>query len=663
MKLGVCYYPEQWPETMWAEDAQRMVALGLQMVRIGEFTWDLIEPEAGRYDWAWLDRAVHTLASAGLQIVLGTPTAAPPRWLVAQYPAILPTDRQGRVRGPGSRKHSDFSSPDWQRESTRIVSAMADRYGQHPQVVGWQIDNEFGWWDTTFSFSLAARAAFADWLAQRYGSIEALNHRWATVFWGQGYRRFDEVELPAGSSNTVAQHHPLHVLDYRRFASHEVAKYAQAQADIVRTASPNRFITHNFMGFFSDFDHYEVASSLDIATWDSYPLGSTATQGFSPADQLRFQHTGHPDVAAFNHDLYRAVIPATRRFGVMEQQCGPVNWAPYNPRPAAGMVRLWAAEAWAHGAEFVLYFRWRQYHHAQEQMHSGLNRPDNQPDVGSAEVKSWLNTQAQLPKRRSALESAKAAIALVFDYQTLWIHDIEPHGPNLHPMDWMRRCYQALRQLGMDVDIVSTQSDLSAYRAVLLPTQRVMTADLIERLRTTPAQVLLGPRSGSKTVDFSVPHRLAPDGLQDLINLKVLSVESLHPQYRGAVDGLSTRHYQAWREHITHGPELEVLQRFENGDPLWLRQGRFHYLATYLELASLEDMLRPWLIQAGLTPRVLSDTLRLRSIDTEQGTLRMCSNYADTPQIAPAPEHAQFLVGQREISAYDFAIWLDDTSY
>src|SRR5258708_3725036 len=141
--LGVCYYPEHWPAHMWADDARRMAGLGLKFVRIGEFAWSAVEPRPGQFDWSWLDRAVETLAGASLQVVMGTPTATPPKWLVDRSPEILPVDERGRRRGFGSRRHYCFSSRTYRGESARITRAFAERYGKHEGVAGWQTHNPF----------------------------------------------------------------------------------------------------------------------------------------------------------------------------------------------------------------------------------------------------------------------------------------------------------------------------------------------------------------------------------------------------------------------------------------------------------------------------------------------------------------------------------------
>ena len=181
MKLGCCYYPEHWPEDFWAEDARRMRAMGLSLVRIGEFAWSRIEPEPGHYDWSWMDRAIDTLHAAGLKVILGTPTATPSKWLVDTMPDMVAIDEQGRPRGFGSRRHYCFSHEGYRAESRRITAALAERYGQHPALAMWQTDNEYGCHDTIISYSKIAREGFRTWLVAKYPSIQALNQAWGRV--------------------------------------------------------------------------------------------------------------------------------------------------------------------------------------------------------------------------------------------------------------------------------------------------------------------------------------------------------------------------------------------------------------------------------------------------------------------------------------------------
>ena len=182
MNLGACYYPEHWPSDRWKTDARLMRKLGLTYVRLGEFSWSRIEPSANRFEWQWLDDAIGVLHSEGLRIIMGTPTATPPKWLVDQMPDMLAIDHYGRERRFGSRRHYCFSHEGYRREASRITRELAIRYGRHPALACWQTDNEYGCHDTTQSFSLSALRAFRDWLAKRYGHIKALNESWGNVF-------------------------------------------------------------------------------------------------------------------------------------------------------------------------------------------------------------------------------------------------------------------------------------------------------------------------------------------------------------------------------------------------------------------------------------------------------------------------------------------------
>jgi len=647
--LGVCYYPEQWPEQRWAEDARRMRELGLRTVRIGEFAWSRLEPEPGRLELDWLQRAIDTLAAESLGVVVGTPTAAPPKWLVDRYPEVLGYDDQGRVRGFGSRRHYSFSSRRYLDESRRIVGVLADRFGRHPAVIGWQIDNEYGDHDTVRSYGPEDLRAFRSWLARRYGTVASLNAAWGNAFWSMEVRSFGEVGLPNG---TVAEANPAHRLDFFRFASEQVAAFNRAQAEIVRRASPGRFLVHNFMGFSGQFDHYRVAADLDLAGWDSYPLGLTELMALPDELRLRYARSGHADVAAFHHDLYRGV--GGGRFRVMEQQPGPVNWAPHNPAPAPGVVRLWTWEALAHGAEAVSYFRWRQAPVAQEQMHAGLTLPDGRPAPAAEEVRT---VAAELARVELA-PGRRAPVALLHDYPAEWAGEIQPHGAEWSVPSLRFAMYSALRGLGLDVDIVPAGSDLSGYALVVVPTLPIVDPEALEALRAFDGPLLLGPRSGSKTAAFQVPETLPPGPLQALIPVRVLWVESLPP---GLEVGLAWRgrRYRVgtWLERVEalRGANLAPEARFEDGQGAVWRAGNVRYLAFWPGAPFLADYLAALATEAGIEVRPLPEGVRLR----RRGRLTFAFNYTPGEQRVDAPASARFVLGSPVLGPYDVAAWTE----
>ncbi len=642
MRLGVCYYPEHWPESWWAQDAQRMVEMGLSRVRIGEFAWSRIEPEPGMLNWDWLDRAVETLHGAGLGIIMGTPTATPPKWLVGQMPDMVALNEQGHSRTFGSRRHYCFSHAGYAAECDRIVEAMARRYGEHPGIVAWQTDNEYGCHDTAISYSLAARDAFRLWLAAKYGEVGALNQAWGNVFWSMEYRSFAEIDLP---NQTVTEANPAHWLDFRRFSSDQVVRFNRRQTDILRAHSPGRDIVHNFMGFFTQFDHHAVGRDLDVVSWDSYPLGFLEQFWFSDEEKQRYCRQGHPDIAAFHHDLYRG-CQKDDRWWVMEQQPGPVNWARFNPAPLPGMVRLWTLEAMAHGAELVSYFRWRQVPFAQEQMHAGLLRPDSVDDVAVAEVR-------QAAADIAALGEAGAPplrVAVIFDYQSDWVTDIQPQGSGFSALRTTFEYYSALRQLGLDIDIVAPDADIDAYNLVVIPCMPILADRLVDRLANFPGQVLIGPRTGSKTADFQIPANLPPGKLQRLLQIKVTRVESLRC---GIVEQGEQFEVQNWLEHIDAG--FAPLAKTKSGLGVAWQTGHLTYVAASIGPSGLKSLFKAICEQAGLAPLDLPPDLRLRS----NGRLRFAFNYGPSAIELPDTVAGEFQIGSREIDPAGVSVLLE----
>ncbi|MEO0982104.1 MAG: beta-galactosidase [Pseudomonadota bacterium] len=647
-RLGVCYYPEHWPEAAWAEDAAKMAALGLRQVRIGEFAWAKIEPAPGAFDWAWLDRAVDTLGAAGLEVMLGTPTATPPKWLIDAEPDILALDRNGRPRRFGSRRHYCFSSRSYRKHTERIVEAMASRYGAHEAVAAWQTDNEYGCHDTTRSYSPEAARAFRLWLAERYGDVDALNTAWGAVFWSQTYRSFDEVDLP---NLTVTEPNPAHVLDFYRFSSDQVISYNRLQVEILRRHSPGRRIIHNGMGFTFDFDHFALGRDLDAFGWDSYPLGFLDIGPFSADEKRAYMRQGHPDLAAFHHDLYRAC--GNGRWEIVEQQPGPVNWARHNPEPLPGMVRLWTHEAIAHGADVVSYFRWRQAPFAQEQMHAGLERPDRAPAPAAAEAARCAEEIAAVPPP----ETAQARVALLVDYEAQWVFETQRQGaawsyPRLL-LDW----HGAARRLGVDVDIVSSGSILEGYDLLLVPSLPIAPPALVGAVKKSNIRAVFGPRSFSKTPHFAIPETLPPGPLQDLLPLKVVRSESFPRDHRerGAFDGVPVAG-QWWLDHVE--TDLEPLAATEAGRGLLYEASGVHYFTTAPEPAFLTRLLRRVVAEIGLDVVDLPEGVRLR----RRGGLRYAFNYGAKAAVLPdgvAAPDADLLVGERTLPPAGVAIWRD----
>ena len=617
-----------------------MVEAGLSRVRIGEFAWSRIEPEPGRFDWGWLDTAIETLHQAGLGIILGTPTATPPKWLCDQIPDMFAVDSDGKPRGFGSRRHYCFSHAGYRAEAARITRVVAERYGDHPAIVMWQTDNEYGCHSTVHSFSDSARDAFRTWLSDRYGSIETLNQAWGNVFWSMEYADFDEIGLP---NLTVTEANPSHWLAFRRFSSDQVVSFDKAQVNIIHELSPGRDIMHNAMGFFPDYDHHDLGQHLDLVTWDSYPLGFLEMFPFSEEDKHAYVRQGHPDIAAFHHDLYRG-CGKDGRWGVIEQQPGPVNWARHNPAPLPGMVRLWTLEAMAHGAELVSYFRWRQAPFAQEQMHAGLLRPDSEAAPGLEEAQVVAPEIARLGDIGAPVKE----VALVFSYPSEWVTATQPQGDGLSALWAAFHTYSALRKLGLNIDIVPQSAELDGYKLVAVPCEPILADGFVERLSNFEGHVVVGPRSGSKTDDFTIPDELAPGKLQSVFEGKVIRSESLRADIEHRGDGWSIKR---WLDHLetTAEPELVSDDRIV---ACW-KQGRLRYCTTWPEGDVINVILARAALDAGLDIVELPKGMRLR----KSGFYNFVFNYRNDVSSIPDAVSGTRIIGGAILSSAEVAVF------
>lgn len=505
--LGVCYYPEHWPPARWPEDARLMRAAGLELVRIGEFAWSRLEPQPGVYDWDWLDRAIATLSAAGLRVILGTPTATPPAWLTQRYPEVLRVGADGRRWSHGGRRHTCPTSPAYREHCQRIVTALAERYGHHPAVIAWQIDNELGNHSTARCACPTCRAAFQQWCTQRYATLEQLNARWGTVFWSQEYSDWRQIPLP--SDPVGGGHNPALALAYRRFASEANIDLLRAQTAILRALAPGRLLTTNIAPLDDEIDWHRLAAEVDVISWDNYPHG--------------FEH---PADVAFFHDLVRGL--KRQPFWVMEQQPGRINWTAYNPPVPPGQVRLWTYQALAHGAEHVLFFRWRAGRVGQEQYHSGLLRHDATPAQGYHEVARLARELAEqpLPPR------APAQVALLISYEDAWSVQLEPHHAAFDYWRVARLIYRDFWRRGIAVDVIRRDQELDGYRQAIAVVPMLIDAADTARWQTfveRGGHLTLTGRACVRDQDLMWSDQPLPHGLSELLGAQVSQWYALPP--------------------------------------------------------------------------------------------------------------------------------------
>jgi beta-galactosidase len=667
MKLGVCYYPEHWPQERWPIDARLMRQAGLSLVRIADFAWAVMEPREGEFTWDWLDQAIEVLAAEGLQIVLCTPTASPPPWLCRAYPEILPVDAQGRRRRYGSRRHYCPNSPTYLHHTERIVAAMASRYGNHSAVAGWQIDNEFGCHDTAHCYCEDCAASFRKWLEARYGTIEALNDAWGTIFWSQIYNDWSEIDPP---NLTIAEPNPSHMLDYYRFFSDAFVTYQQLQISILRRyISGDQILTTNFMSQFSDLDYYDLASPLDLVTMSSYPTGHAESRSslYMPSSkQPKFAFdVGDPYLTSLNHTLMRG-FKSQRPFWIMEQQCGNVNWAEYNTGIRPGTVRLWTWHALASGAEAVLYFRWRAGLYAQEQFHSGLLHHDASPSMGYTDLEAMRAERSLMSE--IALAPHEAQIAFLLDYDSLWGIRFQPHHRDFDYMRHLFVYYRALQRLGLPADIVSVDADLSSYKLVVAPTAFLATEQLANSLQVfveAGGTLLFGVRAGFKTKNNQVSNHPLPGHFRELAGISVWDWHSLPREVSydlsSSIPGL-VGPATVWAEALSpdvlnsHSadPILTILAQYTSGPfnsyaalvEHKAGAGRAFYLGWYPNDAQAEALMAHLATQAGVhSLAALPEGL----VAFKRGTHLILLNFTDTPLEATTMQGQPILVEPRDV--------------
>ncbi|MEF8881007.1 MAG: beta-galactosidase [Halapricum sp.] len=651
MSVGVCYFPEHWPHDRWERDVEQMAAAGLEYVRMAEFSWARLEPERGRFEFEWLDEAIELIGDQGMEVILCTPTATPPKWLVDDRPAILQEEPDGTTRHFGSRRHYCFNSPAYREESRRVVSRMAEHYADNPHVAGWQTDNEYGCHDTVRCYCDDCANSFREWLRGRYEDIDDLNEKWGTTFWSQQYPDFEAVDPPR---HTTAEHHPSRLLEYYRFASHSVVAYNRSQTEILRDANPEWFVTHNFMGHFSSLDAYDVAADLDLVAWDSYPTGFVQDRREEEPTVAELR-AGDPDQVGLNHDIYRGALE--QPFWVMEQQPGDVNWPPYAPQPADGAMRLWAHHAVAHGGDAVLYFRWRRCRQGQEQYHAGLRKQDGSPDRGYAEA-------ADAAEELFELAPVDAPVALLHSYENLWATEIQPHAPDFDYWAHVGTYYRALRRRGVQVDVVPPERDLDGYAAVVAPSLYLVDDDLathIEDYVERGGQLLLGARTGEKNPYNQLPDTLQPGPLAPLVGATVDQHETTPQQVETRVtyDG-EIYDYRTWAEWLK-ADDAAVGGRYERGPgsgrPAIVDAEHGDGAVTYCGVWPGRELANA--VTAGLLDRAgvtyhepLPDGVRIAARDG----YAWVTNFTGAALAVDAPTDATWVVGDSTVDAYDVGV-------
>ncbi|XBS71684.1 beta-galactosidase [Acerihabitans sp. KWT182] len=505
MEVGVDYYPEHWDPALWAADAAAMKAAGITLVRLAEFAWSRLEPREGRYDFHWLDQAISLFAAQDINIILGTPTAAPPRWLVEKYPDVLPMDHHKHPIYPGVRCHRCYNSPSLRRRARAIIEALTRHYAAHAAVVGWQTDNELAANDCHCE---NCTRAFRLWLQSKYATLENLNHQWGTVVWSGEYSAWTQITTPLGGS---PYQNPSFLLDFQRFSSDSAAAFNRFQAEVIRKNCPGRFITHNLWGYPVVTDYYDLFQPMDFASVDYYP--STDLEDNTKA---AIYH------GALTLDLTRGV--KRRNFWVMEQLSGtPGCWNPMSRAPWPGMIRAHAWQSISRGADAVIHFRWRSARIGAEQFWHGLLDHHGQPGRRMAEFAVFAKEAARLKDIIHGTEVHNKT-ALLFSHEQCSAFTLQPQSDGFDYFNNVKQLHQALVRLGIGVDVINWSESVDGYRLVVAPFLFLQDAAVVAKLEKfvrSGGTLVLTTRSGVKNTYNVCQDDVLPGLLKDISGIWV----------------------------------------------------------------------------------------------------------------------------------------------
>lgn len=649
LHFGVAYYPEHWPQERWAEDIRLMKEAGVTVARMAEFAWSTMEPVEAEFHFEWLEKAIEMLAEAGIVSVLGTPTAAPPVWLVQKHPSVLAVEENGQTVQFGNRCHYCVNSTEFHQASHRIVRAMAERFGASPHVIGWQIDNEY----QRVCYCDHCRAGFQSFLREQYGTLDELNARWSTTYWSQTYSEWTQIPIPVGP------HNPGLMLAFKQFVTRSYQDFQKIQLDALRPhLPPSVWVTHNFMGWFGAFDHYALTRDLDFASWDWY-IG-----------------TGHHDplVTGASHDLTRGF--KRKNFWLMETQPGNVNWTKTNNALDKLEARAMAWHAVAHGADALLYWQWRSALGGQEQYHGTLLDQSGRPRPFYNEARLIGREFARVTDLITG-STIQSKIALLNCYDSRWSIEFQRHNSEFDYVTYFQHWYRPLATRSLDIDILSADEPLDGYSLVIAPAMIVLDENRAEKLKNfvkRGGRLVLTLRTGMKDHQNALLPARQPGVLTELAGVEVEEYYSLqNPVPVGGNLFQGTALLWAERLRLLDGKYTTVMARYGacNG---WLddqpaltvnpyQSGFVYMIGAWLDDVSQQVLVDQILLNVGVKGFKSLPGVEIRARTRPDGErVYFIINHTSKPQIVsipwPAHDHlsGQKVEGDVEFSSYAVAI-------
>lgn len=624
MYIGVDYYPEQWPKERWQEDVRLMKELGVNVVRIAEFGWQLMEPEDGTYDFSLYDEAIDLLVKNDIEVVLGTPTATPPAWMIEKHPEILPVDENGTVISFGARRHYTVNSEVYREYTEKIVEEMAKHYGQMKGIIGWQVDNEYGHEKSDRSYGEVDRLAFHKWLKDKYKTLNALNEAWGTVFWSQTYTAWSQIPVPR---KVFQEHNPSLLLDFDRFCADSYTSYNKLQVETLRKyIDPDQWITHNFVYTDQAINQWEMSKDLDFISFDNYPVWGGLPEPIPP------------EAIAHQHDLCRSTKDG-KGYWVMEELSGAQGWSKIGYLPRPGHIKLWTYQAIARGAEAIVYFRWRAARFGTEEFCHGILDHDGKPKRKYNEVKEVIDSLKEFGDEWVASDY-NAEVAAYYDVENAWAWNIQPQSNAFEYKREFLRFYGPAHRLNAMTDIVTKETVLDNYKVLVVPVYFLTDPKVnekISRYAENGGTVILSYRTGVKEQNNFVVEDTLPGALKELAGIQVHEYESLQSGQqnsvkgvKGSLSGLSSN-ATLWCDLI-EPTTAEVLAEYE--DCFYEKtaavtknaygKGTVYYIGSAVDNTMMDALYEEIFKDADVTVMKSDDAVEAVKRQGEDGTVFLC---------------------------------------
>ncbi|MFH9089463.1 beta-galactosidase [Streptomyces sp. NPDC017673] len=597
LAFGGDYNPEQWPESVWQEDVRLMREAGVTMVSVGIFSWALLEPAPGEYDFGWLDRVIGLLHENGIRVDLGTPTVVPPAWFYRAHPEALPVTAEGTRYEFGSRGAICHSNADYRAAAANITTRLAERYGDHPALALWHVHNEYGV-PVSACYCESCADRFRRWLADTYGSVEAVNEAWGTAFWGQHYTDLAQINPPRATP-TVGN--PGQALDYKRFADAVIRENFRAERDILHRLSPGVPVTTNFMTALSQcdsMDYWAWGREVDLVTNDHYLI----TDG-------RRTHVN----LAMAADLTRSVAGGALWL-LLEHSTSGVNWQPRNPAKAPGQMARNSLAHVARGSEGAMFFQWRQSRRGAEKFHSAMLPHGGTDTRVWREVVGLGASVGALSEIRGTRTEADAA--MLWDWQSWWAQNLAWRPSEDHdPRERADSFYEALYDRHLTVDFAHPEADLSRYPLVVVPALYLMTEAAGNNVREYVEHggtLVVSYFSGIVDEHDAVHEGAYPGALRDVLGLTVEEFSPLLKDERVRLTGPDGSELtgDVWTEFVVpRGAETvwTYADGLTAGRPAVTRhrlgRGTAWYVSTRLDAQGLDAVIGWAADDARLAPR------------------------------------------------------------